>query len=58
MGLSAVGTTGVVAVVVVSEETVDWLTVAFGISASLPGVERVFAKSPVKAPREPVVMPT
>ena len=57
VGLSALGPDGVFSVVS-DEICVCVVTVPFGISASVPGVERVFANSPVIAPNEPVVIPT
>jgi hypothetical protein len=37
---------------------VEVVIVPLGISASPPGVDRVFAKTPVNAPSDPVVIPT
>lgn len=57
IGLSAVGTAGVFSVVS-DEMFVCVVTVPFGISASVPGVERVFASNAVMPDIEPVVIPT
>ena len=57
VGLSAIGPLG--ACSVVSDEIcVCVVTVPFGMSASVPGVLLVFARSPVIAPNDPVVIPT
>jgi hypothetical protein len=57
VGLSAIGVAGVCSVVS-DEMLVEVVTVPFGISASVPGVVLVLAKSAVNAPNEPVVIPT
>ena len=55
--MSAVGPVGVFSVV--SDEMFVWVvTVPLGMSASVPGVVRVFASRAVRAPILPVVIPT
>jgi hypothetical protein len=57
VGLSAVGPTGVFSVVS-DEISVLVVTVPFGISASVPGVVRVFASNAAIPVRELVAIPT